>query len=282
MIRELSNTTQVYSALYDYQLVGGGSINQCYELNTDTGKYFIKTNVIDQLKDFFKLEVEGLRELTKIEGVSTLIVRELGELSELQYVLMDFVQSGKKHVDFFIHLGKMIATLHQQSAPYFGWKNNNYIGTLVQNNTQCASWSEFFITQRLEVLHQRLFDLGIKELKSSLEVLYKYLPEIFPPEPPSLLHGDLWSENFLCNEEGFPVLIDPAVYYGHREMDLAMTKLFGGFPEAFYQAYNEQYPLEKNWEQRIAIANLYPLMVHSVLFGDAYLTNVKSTLSKFN
>jgi len=110
---------------------------------------------------------------------------------------------------------------------------------------------------------------------------YRKLDEIFPVEAPSLIHGDLWNGNYMVNENGEAVIIDPAVYYGHREMDLGMSKLFGGFSAGFYEAYNQQYPLEKDWKERLDYCNLYPLMVHVNLFGGGYLNSVKSILRNF-
>lgn len=116
---------------------------------------------------------------------------------------------------------------------------------------------------------------------SRLELLYKRLPDLYPEEPPSLLHGDLWSGNFLSAHDGTPCLVDPAVYYGHRETDIAMTRLFGGFSQAFYEAYNHHFPLEPGWESRISLNQLYPLLVHVNLFGEGYMGQVRQVLKQY-
>ena len=179
--------------------------------------------------------------------------------------------------------GKQLAQLHQNTNTSFGLEESNYIGSLLQQNNLHNNWIDFFINERLKPQIKLARDNGKIDLSTitKFERLYTKLDEIFPEEPPALLHGDLWSGNFMVDEKGGPVIIDPAVYFGHREMDIAMTKLFGGFNQQLYQSYNEHFPLEKGWEQRVDICNLYPLMVHVNLFGGGYLEQVKSILNKF-
>jgi fructosamine-3-kinase len=159
----------------------------------------------------------------------------------------------------------------------FGLGHNNYIGSLPQSNTPSADWTSFFINQRLQPQLKLSVDQGLLDPSAvrKFEALYQVLPEIFAEDrssqpfghPPGLLHGDLWSGNILCDENSQPVLIDPAVYYGHPGMDLAMTTLFGGFGPGFYEAYNHHYPFSANYRQQWEICNLYPLLVHLNLFG---------------
>jgi len=165
----------------------------------------------------------------------------------------------------------------------FGLDYNNYIGSLHQQNNLHPTWVDFFINERLQPQIKLARDNNEIDSTTILkfENLYKKLDEVFPKEKPALLHGDLWSGNFMSDEKGESVIMDPTVYYGHREMDIAMAKLFGGFDAEFYSSYNEHYPLENGWEQRINVCNLYPLMVHVNLFGGGYLGQVKSILSKF-
>ncbi len=154
---------------------------------------------------------------------------------------------------------------------------------LYQSNKKHDNWIDFFRTERLEkqVKLARDHNRMGKTVVQSFENFYRALPEIFPIEPPAFIHGDLWGGNFMTDENGAPVIIDPAVYYGHREMDLGMSQLFGGFDHAFYEAYHHHFPLEKGWQERVDYCNLYPLMVHLNLFGGGYLNSVQSILRKF-
>jgi fructosamine-3-kinase len=150
----------------------------------------------------------------------------------------------------------------------------------VQKNDPHTRWEDFFVGQRITPLVRRLFDAGIfsKHDLQLLEHFTRSVQHIFPPAEPSLLHGDLWSGNFLIDTDGKPVLIDPAVYCGHREMDMAMTRLFGGFADQFYAAYEAAYPLAEHWLARLKLAQLYPLLVHAVLFGGHYVAAARAIL----
>ena len=132
-------------------------------------------------------------------------------------------------------------------------------------------------------LVKRLVNTGIltQQDLTTAELFCKRTSELFPTEPPSMLHGDLWSGNFMISTDGNAAIYDPAVYFGHREMDLGMTKLFGGFDQRFYDAYDEVYPLEKNWLKRLPLTQLYPLLVHAVLFGGHYVTSARATMQQF-
>jgi fructosamine-3-kinase len=157
------------------------------------------------------------------------------------------------------------------------------MGALVQDNTPSPTWVEFFRERRLEPQVRSAIDAGLidRSTLGHFQRLYTRLPDFFPVEPPSLVHGDLWSGNFLCDTAGQPVLIDPAVYFGHRHMDLAMTTLFGGFEPAFYEAYHYHYPLPPHCHRQWEIANLYPLLIHLNLFGSGYKGNILHTIQRF-
>jgi len=259
--------------------IGGGSINQALKLQTTQGSYFLKYNSAQTYPQMFELELKGLSELHKANEIY--IPQAIGTRGDEQYtfLLMEFVESGLRNRTFWEDFGISLAKLHRHSATHFGLGHDNYIGSLEQANMESKSWSEFFIRQRLEP-QIRLASLP-SDVAKMFDRLFKKMEEIFPIEPPSLLHGDLWSGNYMTSEQGFAALIDPAVYYGHREMDIAMTKLFGGFEGRFYSAYQETFPMENGWEERLDICNLYPLMVHVNLFGGSYLQQVKSILNKY-
>ena len=157
------------------------------------------------------------------------------------------------------------------------------MGALQQTNTFTRSWTEFFIHHRL--VPQINLAIGKahlgKEDRARFEILFKKIDTIFDTGKPSLLHGDLWSGNFVCNDRSLPVLIDPAVYFGHRSMDLAMTTLFGGFDKIFYDAYQYHFPLPSNYSEQWELCNLYPLLIHLNLFGKGYLGDIRSILKRF-
>lgn len=155
------------------------------------------------------------------------------------------------------------------------------MGSLPQSNKKQARWNDFFIEERLkkQVLLAREYFSSADLI--SFERLYARLDELLPVEPSALLHGDLWGGNYMVSSDGKACLIDPAVYYGHREVDIAMTTLFGGFDEQFYISYNEEYPLEINWQQRLDIFKLYPLLIHLNLFGSGYLGSILSIIRRF-
>ena len=155
------------------------------------------------------------------------------------------------------------------------------MGSVAQLNSEQINWTEFFITQRLQPLIKLCQHYLTLKHFHHFEVLYKRLPEIFNEEKPSLLHGDLWSGNFMCDENESPVLIDPAVYFGHRSVDLAMTTLFGGFHSLFYESYHYYFPLPDNYKEQWKSCNLYPLLIHLFLFGRNYLSQIEQTLEEF-
>ena len=199
------------------------------------------------------------------------------------FLLLEHIEGGLKNTAFWEDFGRSLARLHATTNERFGLERDNYIGSLKQTNTPYAYWDVFFNHCRLEPQVKMARDkqrLGMGEVLR-FERLYMKLAALFPPEPPALLHGDLWSGNFLCDQFNKPALIDPAVYFGHREMDIAMTKLFGGFEPAFYSAYNAERPMEQGWEERVDLCNLYPLLVHVNLFDGGYAQQVRDVLIRF-
>lgn len=155
----------------------------------------------------------------------------------------------------------------------FGWEEDNYIGLLPQSNHRHNTWAGFYFRERIEPLVRQLIDSGAFDVSVSRAAggLYQRLEQVYPAEPPALLHGDLWSGNIMALASGGPAFFDPAVYYGHREMDIAMTLLFGGFHQRFYDVYHEVYPLQPGWRERVELSQLYPLLVHACLFGGHYI-----------
>jgi fructosamine-3-kinase len=197
------------------------------------------------------------------------------------YLLLEYLEEEKQGNDF--QFGVDIAKLHKSSNELFGFSEDNYIGPIDQSNRYHADWLEFFIRERIEPLVNKAMEGGLLSNKYSriFERVFNYTYVIFPDEPPALLHGDLWSGNYLFTKQGQAAIYDPAVYYGHREMELAMTTLFGGFNPAFYDGYQTEYPLQTGWEERQKLCQLYPLLVHALLFGGNYVQQSKALLDRF-
>ncbi len=263
--------------------VGGGCINQSLEVITQSGNYFIKLNDAAAYPGMFEAEAYGLDLLRKAKALSVPSVITLGEAQGKSFLILEWIESGKRAKNFFEDFGKHLALLHSQTANFYGLDKNNYIGSLMQYNTPAESYIDFFILQRLDVHIRSAVDYGKlpPAVLKSFERLYIKLPEIIPAEKPALLHGDLWNGNFMTGADGYACLFDPSVYYGHRETDLAMTLLFGGFDNDFYESYHSHFPLEKNWRKRVDIFNLYPLLVHVNLFGGGYAGEVMRIVKRF-
>ncbi len=262
--------------------VSGGSINDAYCFEYAGSRFFMKTNSSKDYPSMFKKEMEGLEELNKVKELIVPKPVFDFEFAGKQFLILDYLEQKVYSLDFYEKLGVGIAMLHKNKSKQFGFTSNNYIGSLEQINTNTERWEDFFYLYRLEPLLKWCYDnkLLTKMNNRQMDNLYTKLPDIFPDEEPSLLHGDLWSGNKMNTING-PAIFDPAVYYGHREMDIAMTRLFGGFDSQFYAAYESEYPLEKDYLKRTDICNLYPLLVHVKLFGTSYLHDVLNTLKYF-
>ena len=231
----------------------------------------------------FEAEAAGLNVIAATNTIKTPEVFSIGSAGDQGFLLMQWIEAKRPTAVASQALGRRLALMHQCSAGYFGLNKNNYMGSLPQSNTKHHTWSLFFVEERLKpmvaiALQKRLLVSGDAD---AFEKLYAKLPGLFDEEPPSLIHGDLWAGNYLTDENAQPYLIDPAACYGHREFDLAMTTLFGGFSDDFYEAYDEAFPLQNDWRQRIALWNLYPLLVHLNLFGTGYLGQVRDCLTEY-
>jgi len=269
--------------LHNIRSVSGGSINQAYKISDGSFEYFLKLNAAAPA-DFFIKEAEGLRELKKA-GTELIIpdVIAAEEASEKHpgFLLMEFVPLSRSGDSFAFGAG--LAKLHQTKREHFGLESDNYIGSLPQKNSAHDNWLSFFSECRIEP--QLKMAIASGKLQSGIlhnwERLLSKLSDMIPDCSPSLLHGDLWGGNYLFDEDGSAVLIDPAVYYGHPEMDLAFSKMFGGFSADFYRGYESVKPLESGFEERVQIHNMYPLLVHVNLFGGHYTNQFISILNRF-
>jgi protein-ribulosamine 3-kinase len=269
--------------LKDFSFTGGGCINNGGKLTTSHGTYFLKWNDAVKFPDMFQTEAKGLKLLAESKSMYIPKVIDAGEAGSFQFLILEFVAASNRTQHYWRDFGVQLAMLHQHTSTSFGLDYNNYIGSLPQQNTLHTSWIDFFIHNRLDA-QLRLAErssLVDKSLRRNFETLYAKLPDLLVMEKPALLHGDLWSGNVMVNQHGAPSLIDPAVYFGHREMDIAMTQLFGGFNPEFLQVYHESFPLAPGVEERLQLYNLYPLLVHVNLFGGDYLAQVNSILRRF-
>lgn len=259
--------------------VGGGCINHGARLATTSGlTYFLKTNDGAPV-EMFAREAEGLDEL-RIAGGPRL---PQPYLYASDFLLLEDLDPGTRRRDYWEVFGRQMGTLHQHRGPLFGFTHDNFIGSTPQPNQWMQDGHTFFGEQRLLYqarLAQRRGLLGQVEVRQ-VERLTTRLPELIPAQPASLIHGDLWTGNALADRDGNPAIIDPAAHYGWAEAELAMTALFGSFPESFYQAYQEIRPLETGFWKRFPIYNLYHLLNHLNLFGSGYYGQVISILSRF-
>lgn len=271
------------AALRDFSFSGGGCINRGGKLSTSHGSFFLKWNDVHKFPGMFNAESKGLQLLYQPNVIRIPHVIGVGEEGSFQFLLLEFIEQKSSIKNYWQQLGERLANLHRQQADKFGLDHNNYIGSLPQFNNQETSWINFFIEQRLNVQLRLAIDSRSVESTwiKKFESLYTKLKTLLPEESPSLVHGDLWSGNLITDEKGEPCLIDPAVHYGNREADLAMTKLFGGFKLEFYDCYNEFFPLQKGYEKRMDIYNLYPLLVHVNLFGGSYKRSVENIVNEF-
>jgi len=260
--------------------LSGGSINSVYKLKSSSQDFVIKINDASRFPKMFEAEAKGLQILK--ESLSFKIPKVLGfdEVDNSSYLLMEYIPSGKESSNFNLTFAENLAKLHQSCQNYFGLTHHNYIGSLAQYNHKEQSASEFYINQRL-IPQLKLASQNGFTFKN-LETIFKNISEEIPKEPSSLIHGDLWNGNYLISYHGEPCLIDPAISYGSREMDVAMMHLFGGFSDEIYNTYHEIFPLTNNWKERISLWQLYYLLVHLNLFGVGYFSQVNTILKQYS
>lgn len=272
-----------YAPLKNKRPQGGGDINEAWQLQTAGGPLFLKMNHPRRYPGMFAREAEALQYLQAHSPFRIPAVIFEGEWEDQAFLLLEWIEPGSAHAHTGEKLGAQLAEQHLHQNQQFGWEKDNYMGKLVQPNNWTAQWPEFFASQRIEPLWRKARDQGFFDTFETqrLEQLLHRLEEWVPQEPPALVHGDLWAGNYLVDQAGHPVLIDPALHFGHREADLAMMKLFGGFPPEAYQAYQQHYPPEGDWEARVPLHQLYPLLVHVVLFGGSYAGQVSAILRRF-
>ena len=270
-------------SIKETQFKSGGCINNALKLETTEGNFFLKwqKGIPD---DMFQKEAEGLKLLADAGKMKIPEVIAYGKIEGKYYLLMENIDSASSSASFWRDFGEDLAKMHlQNNAGSYGLDHDNYIGKLAQPKETLDSWIDFFIKNRLEFQLQLAIQNGLVSTDFAFKYrsFYQKLPDLLPVDKPALLHGDLWSGNVMVGSNGKVCLIDPAVYYGHREIELAFTQLFGGFDHDFYSAYHSVYPLEPGFDERVDIYNMYPLMVHVNLFGASYLSGVERVLRRY-
>ncbi|KAA3629195.1 MAG: fructosamine kinase family protein [Proteobacteria bacterium] len=262
--------------------IGGGCINSAYAVDAGERRFFVKINRAQRLA-MFEAELAGLAELAATQTVRVPAPICAGTSGDHAFLAMEFLQLDGNGRGSAERLGHQLAALHRSSSDCFGWQRDNTIGSTPQINTPSTDWIDFWREHRLGYQLRlaarngsgaRLIDRGnrLKELVPGL--FADYAPQ------PSLLHGDLWGGNWATTAGGEPVLFDPAVYFGDRETDLAMTELFGGFPPTFYAAYKSSWPLDSGYSVRKQLYNLYHVLNHLNLFGGGYQRQAETLIER--
>ncbi len=264
--------------------VSGGCIADSKLITTESGaKYFLKTKA--QFPDMFLKEANGLKELAKSNCIRVPKVF----LADSDFLLLEYIEKGRQNSDFFDQFGHAFAQMHKYSSKTFGFYEDNYIGASPQyniaNNNEQNNWADFYYNRRILEQYKMLENKGLSDsnLRKGVIKLEKIVQSLLKgtEEAPSLMHGDLWSGNFMCDTSSNPVIFDPAVYYGHRELDLAMTKMFGGFRYEFYTSYHSEFPLVGGWQEREKIYLLYHYLNHLNLFGSSYYSSVINIINYY-
>lgn len=272
-IEKLTDNCGTAVQLTGSRSVGGGCINHALKISTTVGDFFLKWNA-SAPADMFQKEAAGLIEmaLSNSDLVIPRVIwsKENGDSPSL--LLMEFLAPPNNISGFDERLGRGLAQVHRKTAPAFGFHHSNYCGTTVQDNSWTTNWAEFYAQRRIWNLVQQI--KTTRGISSDDQNIYEKLVERLPKllshgEIPSLIHGDLWSGNYMYTSRG-PALIDPACYYADREMELGMMKLFGGFSAMVWGAYEEEFPLPEGWKQRIRLYQLYHVLNHYLLFGGSY------------
>jgi fructosamine-3-kinase len=262
--------------------VPGGEISETYCVETASGRYFLKTNKASFAREMFNAERDGLQALANAGAIAVPSLFSVDLTEDQPFLLMDFIESKSPDDDDFKRLGTQLAELHRHTQLAFGYLMDNFISRLPQRNHLHAGWAEFYWHERIFPQLQRAHNAGLIEpqMIPKEEEALSLFRETFGDAKPSLLHGDLWGGNYLIATDGTPYLIDPAVYYGYAMADIAMTRLFSGFSNAFYDAYHRVIPKPLHYTEQIELCQLYYLLVHLNLFGGGYYSSVVTLMQR--
>ena len=266
--QHISQSTGTEFSVDNHRSVSGGCINQGYRLTGNDCAYFVKINQASQV-EMFAAEALGLKQIINTETIRVPEPICWGVAERSSFIVMEWLEFSRPDTQAWEKMGRNLAAMHRAGgASQFGWEQNNTIGSTPQQNDWTDNWAEFFAQHRigyqLKLAQRRGGDFPRQAIAAVQEILANRQPQ------PSLVHGDLWSGNAAVTTSGEPVILDPATYWGDREVDLAMTELFGGFPAAFYRGYSQVWQLEEGYQQRKTIYNLYHILNHFNLFGGGY------------
>lgn len=263
--------------------IGGGDINEARLLETKQGAFFLKMNAQPGAIQMLEKEAQGLQLLRNSGAIRVPQSLGTGQAGAYAFLILEYVEEASRNQQFWENFGQALAGLHRHTDSHFGLGYSNYIGSLPQSNRRHGRWAEFYVLERLEPqVNRAISKNGLwPGATADFGRLYTRIADVCPEEPPALIHGDLWSGNFISAHGDIPVLIDPAVSYAHREMDLAMSQLFGGFSPIFYQAYEAAFPCQPGLEERIDLYQLYYLLVHVNLFGGGYAKQVQRIVKRY-
>ncbi|RLD26194.1 MAG: fructosamine kinase [Bacteroidetes bacterium] len=265
------------------QSISGGDISKAYLIETSRKKYFLKINSNNNALNMFNAEKMGLEAIANTNTIATPKVFAEDVFQNNAFLILEYIESKSPNNKDFENLGQKLAELHKHQSSDFGFIDDNFIGSLPQQNNKHNNWTVFYISQRLLPQIELAISKKLLEQKDvpDTKTMNKVCNNIFKKVSPSLLHGDLWSGNYLISTEGEPYLIDTAVYYGHSEVDIAMSKLFGDFGASFYETYHSSFPKTKGFDARIELYQLYYLLVHLNLFGRSYYNSVKQIFNSY-
>ena len=287
----VDDSTRIWLAKHGFEslrccaLIGSGH-HECYLLTSTSGKKIVVKSTGDLSGKPLSAEADGLKLIAATHTIQTPSIRYVGR----QCLIIDYIEESSLQTDYWKKLAEKMAALHSIAAPeqhnlqpLYGLEEDNFCGATKQPNGWYEDGHDLFVENRLLFQARLAHDSGLLESPwvISIESICERLPELIPWQQSSLLHGDFWPGNILADERGDPVVIDPAVYYGWREADIAMSLLFGGLPHEFYATYDEIWPMENGWRNRVPLYNLYHLMNHLNIFGVSYLEQVEQTISRY-
>lgn len=276
----ISRETKQEFAIANTKSVSGGCINQGYQVSSKNRTYFVKLNDVSQV-DMFAAEALGLKQMYATKTITVPQPICWGTAANYSYLVLQWLDLGVGSNQSWTEMGRQLAAMHRVgTSKDFGWSRNNTIGSTPQINTWMDNWADFFAEQRIGYQLKLAKRRGgnFPEQNRVVDAVRNKLAERQPQA--SLVHGDLWSGNAAITSDGAPIILDPATYYGDRETDLAMTELFGGFPTAFYQGYNEAWSLDSGYRQRKSIYNLYHVLNHFNLFGGGYASQAQTIIQR--